>query len=134
MIVDDTQRTAKARQVRTEKRTVDDVLRALEDLVNNDLALEPSKATPGTDTPELWDAEIPVLRDVVIHAPVPEGSARPDPRQVRDMVHRAIATFNGRLQPEQRLGATAIDLLEHLLFEEWVRTSATLLHPESHHE
>ena len=152
MTADDLDRTAKARQVRLEKRTVEDVLQALEDLVSNELDLGPpadvddlgpavrkalaTTALPTGVHPELWDTDIPVLRDVVV-PPAPsapeEGLGRPDPRQMRDVVRRAVAIFNNRLSPGQQLAGTAVDLLEHLLFEEWVRTTTTR-YPETHHE
>ncbi len=147
------QQTEKARQVRAEKRTLEDVVRALQDLLGRDLAASaddpgpPGSPAIHTDTtgpvemvvhpssaaavpepehePEHWDEDIPVLRDIVLAPPLTENPPMlpSDAPHIAAVVRRAAQTFNTRIGANgPALSPQAIELLEHLLFEEWLRT------------
>lgn len=143
------QQTEKARQVRAEKRTLEDVVRALQDLIDRDLVPagenRQSHETRGLEAPgahaesasedvhdlpetpdHAWDEDIPVLRDVVLAPPVDEHKAGPwlDAARVALIVRRAVRKFNERTAESAPLSPAAAELLEHLIFEEWGRPDA----------
>ncbi|MHB1942210.1 MAG: hypothetical protein ACYCP0_04010 [Acidiferrobacteraceae bacterium] len=153
------QQTEKARQVRAEKRTLEDVVRALQDLLGRDLAASaddpgsPESPAINTDTtgpvemavnpssaatapePEPWDEDIPVLRDVVLAPPLTEKPPMlpSDAPHITAVVRRAAQTFNTRIGANgPALSPQAIELLEHLLFEEWIRTGTHDTGDEAH--
>ncbi|MHB1951141.1 MAG: hypothetical protein ACYCQK_06660 [Acidiferrobacteraceae bacterium] len=139
------QQTEKARQVRAEKRTLEDVVRALQDLIDRDLEggredpsplppapsgaesdagpssdLRPQSTPPPATAPD-WDADIPVLRDVVL-APSPKSDEGPpwvDAPRIALTVRRAVQRFNERPADGVPLSPAATELLEHLIFEAW---------------
>lgn len=143
------QQTEKARQVRAEKRTLEDVVRALQDLIDRDLTGSGENRasqetggseTPGThadhpseevqdllETPEhAWDEDIPVLREVVLGPPEDKDKAGPwlDAARIALIIRRAVRKFNERTADRIPLSPAATELLEHLIFEEWGRPDA----------
>lgn len=143
------QQTEKARQVRAEKRTLEDVVRALQDLIDRDLIASgehrESQETEGSGTsgtqadrateevqhlPEapdhVWDEDIPVLREVVFVPPEDGDKAGPwlDAARIALIIRRAVRKFNERTADRTPLSPAAAELLEHLIFEEWGRPDA----------
>lgn len=132
------EQTEKARRTKAEKHALNEVLKALQEIVGDELAPEtgalravpliPSAQAP--EVPELvdevqgdlWEEDIPVLRHVVA-APedVPRSGVALSAPAARAIVARAVRTFNARRAEGEALGPPALELLEHLLFEEWVR-------------
>lgn len=134
------EQTEKARRTKAEKHALNEVLKALQEIVGEELAgsTDPTvgagdgpRGVPGPEPelPELvdevqgdlWHEDIPVLHHVVV---APEHPASPvialTAAEARAIVGRAVHVFNARRGEADRLTPPALELLEHLLFEEWM--------------